>query len=83
MSEGSFSDVISEHLELQRRNRDLEPAMPLDRYRQEARVDPPLVAADADGDLPTQPVSVHQVLESDPKSWWDAQEGAPPTFNWG
>ena len=30
-----FSDVIQDHLELKRRNSDLEPAMPIDRYKAE------------------------------------------------
>jgi hypothetical protein len=76
MSKGSFSDAIADHLELQRRNCQFEPSMPIEQYRQAA---PP---APSGPDQPTQPVSVHEILARDPASWWEAQEGTEPKFNW-
>ena len=77
MGEAAFGEVIAEHLELRRRNCGLEQTMPLERYLQP---EPP---ADALPDLPTQPVSVHEILSGDPASWWEEQEGAAPEFDWG
>jgi hypothetical protein len=75
MSEGSFSEVITEHLELQRRNCELEPTMPIENYRHT-----PL--ASSEPDQPTQPVSVHEILNHDPASWWEEQERTEPKFDW-
>ena len=76
MDETAFGDVIDAHLELQRRNCGLEQTMPLERYRQlEQSIELP--------DLPTQPVSVHEILSSDPAQWWEEQEGLVPQFDWG
>ena len=77
MGEAAFGEVIAEHLELRRRNCGLEQSMPLERYRR------PEPAADVLPDLPTQPVSVHEILSGDPASWWEEQEGAAPQFDWG
>ena len=77
MDEKGFGEVIAEHFELQRRNCGLEQTMPLERYR---RTGPP---ADVLPDLPTEPLSVHETLSSDPASWWEEQEGAAPEFTWG
>ena len=74
MSMGSFSDVIAEHLELQRRNGQLEPTLPIEQYRPAPTPSLP--------DEPTQPVSVHEIPEHDPASWWEEQGAAEPTFNW-
>ena len=74
MSMGSFSDVIAEHLELQRLNGQLESTMPIEQYRRAPTRSVP-------GE-PTQPVSVHEILEHDPASWWEEQGAAEPTFNW-
>jgi hypothetical protein len=76
MSEVSFSDVVAEHLELQRRNRDLERRMPLERYREPVPED--LRAADP----PTEPLTVFEQLERDPGSWWEEQQGAASRFDW-
>ena len=76
MNKGSFSDVIAEHLELQRRNCQLEPTMPIEHYRQASRPTP------SAPDQPTQPVSMHEILKNDPASWWEEQEGTEPTFSW-
>ena len=73
MSKGSFSGVIAEHLELQRRNSQLELTMPIEHFRRAPTPSP---------DEPTQPVSVHEILEHDPASWWEEQEAAEPMFNW-
>jgi hypothetical protein len=73
---GSFSEVIAEHLELQRRNCELEPTMPIADYRHTAT---PISLMP---DQPTQPVSVHEILNHDPASWWEEQEGTEPKFNW-
>jgi hypothetical protein len=51
--------------------------MPLERYLQP---EPPV---DALPDLPTEPVSVHEILSGDPASWWEEQEGVAPEFDWG
>jgi hypothetical protein len=76
MSMGSFSQVIAEHLELQRRNCALEPTMPIAQYRHTAT---PISLLP---DQPTQPISVHEILNNDPASWWEEQEGAGQKFNW-
>ena len=77
MGEAAFSEVIAEHLELRRRNGGLEQSMPLERYRQ------PEPAATSLPELPSQPVSVQEILSVDPASWWEEQEGAAPQFDWG
>jgi hypothetical protein len=48
--------------------------MPIEQYRR-----PPTRSVP---DEPTQPVSVHEILEHDPASWWEEQGAAEPTFNW-
>ena len=77
MSEVSFSDVVAEHLELQRRNRDLERRMPLERYRE------PVPEDQGAADPPTEPLTVFEQLERDPSSWWEEQAGAASRFDWG
>jgi hypothetical protein len=74
MSDGSFSEVIADHLDMQRRNSRLEQLMPIERYRQQ----PPSVL---EADPPTQPVSVHEMFD-DPASWWEKQEGTSSSINW-
>jgi hypothetical protein len=77
MDEAAFGEVIADHLELQRRNCGLEQTMPLEHYRQSE------LPADFVPDLPTQPVSVHEILSADPASWWEEQGGVAPEFDWG
>ena len=50
--------------------------MPLQGYRQ------PESPGDLLPDLPTQPVSVHEILSDAPASWWEEQKGAPEV-DWG
>jgi hypothetical protein len=49
--------------------------MPIENYRHT-----PL--ASSEPDQPTQPVSVHEILNHDPASWWEEQERTEPKFDW-
>ena len=84
MSETSFDRVISEHLALRERNRQLERRMPLDGYREEA-----------DGGSTTEaardsPPNDESQAETKPEHWldtdsfWDTTGERPlPEFDWG
>ena len=74
MSEWSFDRVITEHLALAERNKRLERAMPLDRYREQHQ--PP-------HEEPSTEVNV-AALRRDPDSWWDTKGGEcpPPPLAW-
>ena len=84
MSEGSFHRVISEHLALAERNRRLERAMPLDRYREQyghvaAAEQSPPSAEDPSTDLNVA------APRHEAKSWWDTSDERPlpAEFDWG
>lgn len=92
MQDGSFSHVIAEHLELQRRNSRLEPTLPLDHYRDQfdrgpAAAEPPLPPpSQPPGEtaqaLAEDPLTTpSQPPWDDPDSWWNIRD--EPTFNWG
>ena len=87
-----FSDVIQDHLELKRRNAELEPAMPIDGYRvddpfdnhplfkteEQARIEETM---DGEESLPPEPVSPAAEYEPGPgeESLW----GRSRDFDWG
>ena len=82
MSEWSFDRVITEHLALAERNKRLERAMPLDRYReqhQHGNADD----ARSPHEEPSTEVNV-AALRRDPDSWWDTKGGEcpPPPLAW-
>jgi hypothetical protein len=75
MSETSFDQVITEHLTLSERNKRLERAMPLDRYR-ELDVEP--------AEETEPPAAAKAALREDPPSWWETEDGEcpPPPLDW-
>jgi hypothetical protein len=85
VQKGSFDHVIAEHLELQRRNRALEQAMPIARYRESVVAESTDVALASRGvavdilelDPPTETlVSKRTPPWDDPDSWWNVDEGS-------
>jgi hypothetical protein len=91
MQEGSFSRVIADHLELQRRNSRLERALPLDHYREQfdrgsAAAEPPLPPSSdppietADALVEDSSPGTVETPWDDPDSWWNVRD--EPTFNW-
>jgi hypothetical protein len=87
MREGSFEAAIAAHLELQRRNRGLEEAMPIAGYREEAgaavaeaELSVPAAPAVAASDAPTAATDVRAAPWDEPDSWWNVRD---PAFDWG
>jgi len=82
MSEWSFDRAITEHLALAERNKRLERAMPLDRYRER----PELESADDSPSRRDEPSTETNAapLRRDPDSWWDTKGGEcpPPPLAW-
>lgn len=85
MQDGSFDRVIEEHLQLQRRNRSLEPSMPLSRYRESIEAERADVAPAGgavatevlDVDPPTETLVGHRTPPwDDPESWWSVDDEA-------
>ena len=85
MASGSFDRVIAEHLELQRRNRALEQAMPLSRYRDSVEAERTDVALASRGvateilelDPPTETLVQQRMPPwDDPESWWSDGEAS-------
>jgi hypothetical protein len=87
VAHGSFDRVIEEHLELQRRNRGLEPAMPLSSYRDRVeaeRTDASLASRGVateilELDPPTETLQQRMPPWEDPESWWSDGE---PGIGW-
>jgi hypothetical protein len=80
----SFSDAINDHLELRRRNAELEASLPLERYRSGEIGNHSLFKAEAEARLeetqelePDWPV----LSERDALDTWLVHE--PPAFDWG
>lgn len=71
MQQGSFDQVIAEHLELQRRNSSLERSMPLAQYRDS------IVAERTDLALASRGVAT-EILELDPPTETLTARGIPP-----
>jgi hypothetical protein len=82
--DGSFSRVIAEHLELQRRNSRLERTLPLEDYRRRfdrgeaAPAQPPGETAPGLGEDP--PSKSARAPWDDPDSWWNVRD--EPAFDW-
>jgi hypothetical protein len=80
-----FEQAIQEHLELQRRNADLEASMPLDRYRVDEALDKHgLFKSEVEARLEETASSAWPVQENDtgrypPEDFWTAT----PAFDWG
>jgi hypothetical protein len=87
MGETPFDQVITEHLTLSERNKRLERAMPLDRYREQygggIADDPPSRQADPSGEEEPS-TEVNAALRQDPDSWWETKDGEcpPPPLDW-
>ena len=84
-----FDDVINEHLELQRRNAQLEQSLPLERYRTQptTRNDPPRNRQAEAVPEETEDFSPGWLSSSEPDAKRDADSsrvwGMPPVFDWG
>jgi hypothetical protein len=84
-----FTDAINEHLELRRRNAQLEPTLPLERYRTDprARNERPLhphAETAPEETVETSPAwpapsEADRNRDADPSRLWDL----PPVFDWG
>jgi hypothetical protein len=79
MNEGSFSRAIEAHLELQRRNRRLESAMPIDRYREDVGHS---VAAREPRPGPGDAAAAGAAPWDDPDSWWNVHEPPVGSLDW-
>ena len=84
--EASFGSVIREHIELQRRNRRLDTAMPLDRYRDPRMENHSLFTPETStvhddaAQLDEWPTREREPLFSEtPEDLW----AGPPSFDWG
>jgi hypothetical protein len=84
MSETPFDQVITEHLTLSERNKRLERAMPLDRYREpheDETADAPLSRQAQPSEA--EPSAAKAELRTDPDSWWETKDGeCPPPPLW-
>ena len=88
-----FADVIQDHLELKRKNSEIEPDLPIDRYKSEDPFDNhPLFKSeeqarieetmDGEESLPSEPVSL-AVAEPEQPSDEDTLWGRSRDFDWG
>jgi hypothetical protein len=83
--DGSFGNVIREHLELKQRNRRLDTAMPLERYRDPRMENHSLFAAEAPAEretVETEDLATHERQQLFPETPEDLWAG-PPSFDWG
>ena len=90
-----FADVIQDHLELKRKNSEIEPDLPIDRYKSEDPFDNhPLFKSeeqarieetmDGEESLPSEPVSLAEVeAEAEPAADEDTLWGRSRDFDWG
>jgi hypothetical protein len=88
-----FANVIQDHLELKRKNSEIEPALPIDRYKAEdpfqnhplfkseeqARIEETM---DGEESLPVEPVSVVEAAPETPAED-DTLWGRSRDFDWG
>ena len=81
-----FDDVINEHLELQRRNAQLEPTLPIERYRTDStHPNEPLLnhaaASQTPEDSPPSQLAAQadRTPDTDASRFWDVA----PVFDWG
>lgn len=80
----SFSDAINDHLELRRRNAELEPQLPLDRYRSAETSNHSLFRPEAEARLEETQEFVPDwptLGERDALDGWLVREA--PSFDWG
>ena len=93
-----FADVIQEHLELKERNADLDPVLPLDRYKgidpfenhplfkteEQARMEDTLDGVEPDLDAPTALAwPVFEEGEAEETNPEDSLWGRSRDFDWG
>ena len=80
----SFNEAINDHLELRRRNADLEGSLPLDRYRTEATSNHSLFRPKAEARLEETQEFVPEwptLGERDALDTWLVRDA--PAFDWG
>ena len=89
-----FANVIQDHLELKRKNSEIEPDLPIDRYKsddpfdnhplfkseEQARIEETM---DGEESLPSEPVSVAPAEPAETTSDEDTLWGRSRDFDWG
>ena len=89
-----FANVIQDHLELKRKNSEIEPELPIDRYKsddpfdnhplfkseEQARIEETM---DGEESLPSEPVSVAPAEPAETTSDEDTLWGRSRDFDWG